>query len=470
MKKLICSGFLFALLFVSGNVANAAGNCSVHACPKTSSLVGPWKEYIRAVVGGSQCYSCDSDDFAPGKECAYGTNIGQRDSSGKIVGIYQCVDTTGAYDQWRPNNPGVLCTNSPVKKPGSHTKTYYLMNGVKTSDADAGDDVVKLAGSVGCVYYACQKGYKPDSARNMCIEGTSSDNDKEDKATPGNGSGSGSGGGSGGGSRGGSGGGSGGGVPVVKKVDETVARAESCKSTGGQWDNAGKQCFCLDERNLDYSDDYTCRCKVNYKWKKDKTQGCEIESDVFRMQKCEEAKESQKTSWNGRDCICPNDSQNRPQAFSYETLKCVRSKAVADCDKITGAAWDQIKNTCVCVMPGYEIDGVNMVCTENASVKAKRESEELAKIKSKIKSAYDEIGALSNAKKSVWRDEEGKFNTSRLASDSIAAVVLGTTGALVTSHLVKKKQVEDGFEDIQCTIGGQTVAGWGDEFSVGINQ
>ena len=69
---------------------------------------------------------------------------------------------------------------------------------------------------------------------------------------------------------------------------------------------------------------------------------------------------------------------------------------------------------------------------------------------------------------SVWRDAEGKFNTARLASDSIAAVVLGTAGGLITSSVMKKHQVEDGFEDLQCTVGGQPVAGYGDEFRVGI--
>lgn len=67
-----------------------------------------------------------------------------------------------------------------------------------------------------------------------------------------------------------------------------------------------------------------------------------------------------------------------------------------------------------------------------------------------------------------WRNEEGKFNTSRLLSDSIAGVVLGTAGGLITSSIVKKSQVSDGFEDMQCTIGGQVVAGWGDQFRVGI--
>ena len=40
--------------------------------------------------------------------------------------------------------------------------------------------------------------------------------------------------------------------------------------------------------------------------------------------------------------------------------------------------------------------------------------------------------------------------------------------AVITSHVVKKNQVENGFEDIKCTIGGQNVAEWGDQFRVGI--
>jgi len=69
---------------------------------------------------------------------------------------------------------------------------------------------------------------------------------------------------------------------------------------------------------------------------------------------------------------------------------------------------------------------------------------------------------------SVWKDEEGNFNTARLVSDSIAGVVLGTAGGLITSSVVKKNQVKSGFEDIMCTIGGQPVGSYGDEIQVGI--
>lgn len=86
-----------------------------------------------------------------------------------------------------------------------------------------------------------------------------------------------------------------------------------------------------------------------------------------------------------------------------------------------------------------------------------------------IRDAHSNLSGMAKGfKKSVWKDEEGKFNTSRLVSDSVAGVVLGTAGGLITSNVVKKNQVENGFEDLKCTIGGQVVADWGDQFRVGI--
>ena len=88
----------------------------------------------------------------------------------------------------------------------------------------------------------------------------------------------------------------------------------------------------------------------------------------------------------------------------------------------------------------------------------------------KINVAVDSLRSyVSDLDVSKWKTADGKFNTARLASDSIAGVVLGTAGGLITSNVVKKHQVEDGFEDLQCVIGGQTVAGWGDEFTVGVH-
>lgn len=71
--------------------------------------------------------------------------------------------------------------------------------------------------------------------------------------------------------------------------------------------------------------------------------------------------------------------------------------------------------------------------------------------------------------RSHWKTASGNFNGARLASDSIAGVVLGTAGGLITSNVIKKNQIRGGFEDLQCVIGGQVVANYNDEFTTRIN-
>lgn len=74
----------------------------------------------------------------------------------------------------------------------------------------------------------------------------------------------------------------------------------------------------------------------------------------------------------------------------------------------------------------------------------------------------------SKFEKSRWKTASGNFNGARLASDSVAGVVLGTAGGLITSHVIKNNQIKGGFEDIQCVINGQIVSEYSDEFVVGI--
>lgn len=91
----------------------------------------------------------------------------------------------------------------------------------------------------------------------------------------------------------------------------------------------------------------------------------------------------------------------------------------------------------------------------------------------KVKKAQEVLSAFTASAKdeaSVWRTAEGNFNGSRLASDITAGVVLGTVGGVVTGNIVKKNQVKKGFEALHCTVGGQKVSDWGDEFSVGLRR
>ena len=95
-----------------------------------------------------------------------------------------------------------------------------------------------------------------------------------------------------------------------------------------------------------------------------------------------------------------------------------------------------------------------------------KKSEEIKKLTEKIDKTYTELQGLTQ-NLSKWKNTEGKFNTARLASDSTAAVVLGTVGGVVTAKLVKKSQVKKGFESLQCYIGGQPIAAYGDEVTIG---
>ena len=72
--------------------------------------------------------------------------------------------------------------------------------------------------------------------------------------------------------------------------------------------------------------------------------------------------------------------------------------------------------------------------------------------------------------RSVWKNADGSFNATRLASDLTAGVVLGTVGGVVSGVLIKKSQIEKGFDALNCTVGGQKVADWGDEFRVGFRR
>ena len=105
----------------------------------------------------------------------------------------------------------------------------------------------------------------------------------------------------------------------------------------------------------------------------------------------------------------------------------------------------------------------------------KNKAKELCKtkIKAELEIAQSEWEAFMHSAKSnrsQWKNQEGNFNTARLMSDATAAVVLGTVGGVVSTKIIKKKQLEKGYDVLHCTIGGQTVADWGDEFSVGLQR
>ena len=232
--------------------------------------------------------------------------------------------------------------------------------------------------------------------------------------------------------------------------DNSGTDQQNCENSGGTW--ASKNCSCSGDAHLKQSTDKkTCECVSGYA--RDGRNQCVATDETA----CKNLG-STVAKWTNNQCVCVDTTK----IYSPETKNCVPNPKVTECNQVTGAQWTN--GECKCTTPGYELkDGRE--CVKGAALI----STEQGASRTKISSLYKKLNGMSNDfQVSVWKNAEGNFNTARLASDSIAAVVLGTTGALVTSNIVKKNQVSSGFEDINCQIGGQTVAGWGDEFSVGM--
>lgn len=199
--------------------------------------------------------------------------------------------------------------------------------------------------------------------------------------------------------------------------------------------------------------------------------------------KCKDGENFECTKWKGNVCQCG--------ACKKPGQPVVEPEKPLDCSTMVTQMASLLKWQAECVGEATimnQISNIMTMCTNGTMTRAVFESMFNSLILLKPEQCEDRNAAALIARKkkeisegvsridsfvagfdtSVWKDKDGDFNTARLASDSIAGVVLGTTGALVTSNIVKKNQVKGGFEDIQCIIGGQTVAGWGDEFQVGI--
>lgn len=122
-----------------------------------------------------------------------------------------------------------------------------------------------------------------------------------------------------------------------------------------------------------------------------------------------------------------------------------------------------------CVLPGV-VDVarlMQMFCQESGSTVYDGPDDAAVEA---AKSSLQSFFQTAQSTASVWKNEDGQFNTARLASDATAGVVLGTVGGIVSAKVIKKKQLEKGYDALNCTIGGQKIADWGDEFQVGYSR
>ena len=242
---------------------------------------------------------------------------------------------------------------------------------------------------------------------------------------------------------------------AAKAAQETQA---ACTQSGGAWSN--NACACDKNKNLK-TENNICVC-ISDDFERDALNNC-VKTNLAQLRERCAAAGNDVAYWENNFCHCRNVD------MIWQNDRCVINPDKAICDNMVDAKW--LGGGCVCNDDDYEYRNGKCVKTDKTV-----EREAKAKLTADQNASRGKITTLSTTLKemqegfkvTVWRNEDGTFNTTRLASDSIAAVVLGTTGGLVTSHVVKKNQVNKGFDDIQCTVGGQSVAGWGDEFRVGI--
>lgn len=222
------------------------------------------------------------------------------------------------------------------------------------------------------------------------------------------------------------------------------------KRAGAEWSNVARAC-CDTNADADYvSATDKCVCKDPTKEFKMNDAGrgdCVVKGQPAPEAKCE-CSIVASISAEARAACGGKTSSAVASAIANIELQC---KDITKCDAKKFVEYMDI------------INGASASCV--APVVPVNDEAALKRIEEKVNSVEKRFGDLDV---SVWTTAEGNFNGARLASDSIAGVVLGTTGALITSSVVKKNQIKSGFEDIVCTVGGQTVGNYGDEISVGI--
>lgn len=279
-------------------------------------------------------------------------------------------------------------------------------------------------------------------------------------------------------------------VPMIVHATDTNAELlvnleKQCSESGGTWDENAKSCSCHYPNMV--LDGTKCRC-AEYHIRKDSSdirQGC--------IQKTMEETDCRGIDkvWVGiiATCKCMADGH-------YYDIAEKECKPLTDyrlCSDLKGqATWVDAIKKCVCTdddkkfFAGKCVDTDEHIALEADQAAQEKAVEQIgeqggerkqaneARFRNyedhspKIKQAHSELERMRlQFDSSVWRDKEGKLNVARIVSDSVAGVALGTTGGVVINNMMKKNQVEDGFEDLKCKIGTEVVAEWGEVFRAG---
>ncbi len=196
---------------------------------------------------------------------------------------------------------------------------------------------------------------------------------------------------------------------------------------------------------------------------------------------CETCNVPQGTVCENGDCEFVGDitvrcDNGKTGSFRVDNLKIDKND---DAEKIARKIELKYKDKIDSICKGTSIASVNfsdvsVETPDTSSARVVADTDKNANTDSKKISAaharLKEFFSKVDSDKSVWKNADGSFNGVRLASDLTAGVVLGTVGGVVSGVLIKKSQVEKGFDALNCTVGGQKIADWGDEFTVGMRR
>ena len=398
------------------------------------------------------CFMCDTGGDS---ECNYGDTVAIVDNYGNVKNAWQCTNDTGVDDSWIRYNIDKLpiCGDSPLNATNTNmnnAKPIEIREGVAARGAVSQKIQQSRRISSLCIYRECMDNYEPGDDGWACMpkkepqpnpeptkectqgsEKITSQADCKNKGTfecvekdganckcgkcNSNNNG------------------------YIGKCHSSVCKSEICKACCAKpasetiWDRTAQACQCVNGGNF---------TKENNQW------FCKVKDDSQEeTTKCDEALMVKVAEWKVK---CSNHATVLSEIEQLESY--CAAKPTQD---VFLRLYDDLKNT---------VEKSCIKTSTNTTVDIKTQI-------TNVNNAYSQLTAIHNKFRdnvSVWKDAEGNFNTARLASDTVAGVVLGTAGGLITSSVVKKNQVEDGFEDIKCTIGGQNVAGWGDQFRVGI--
>lgn len=460
-------------------------------------------EYI--YFSDHRCLECDGFQLANTGECTdgmYVTNGGE---------IFRCqakmtsVKEAFSNDKWVKESVSV-CSNSPVKNPKSGVKYKYSLKGSGEKSLSSSDGIVVVYSSKPCRYIEEIPGSNGGNGSNSNTNNNTNNNTNTNinnnnvnvnvnvncncSGLPGcscqNNSG----------------------TKTTKKTNSCIAgrstkEGKACcylAEAVAKWE--GGKCICQGD-NMEFKIDGNGKgkcvqkqtsqtCEDKYKGNDDAIACCNAEksgdaswivlSDKTERCVCNEEdktwnKETKKCEANtsgGEDVLtdceytrdvqikCYNGNSYTEKLKFKLTQEQVRKLGKKDCKEIKDDT--KIPDDILAQTNEY-ISRFNALCS-SATVQAADHTREISEARSKLERFF----STTESNASVWKDAEGNFNKARLVSDATAGVVLGTVGGVVSSKIIKKKQLEKGYDVLHCTVGGQTVADWGDEFNVSMGR